>query len=52
MKGLTQELLTLARSEDSAHAPVMEQVDLSYLVTDSVLSFEPAAFESGHELSQ
>ncbi len=51
MKGLTQELLTLARSEDSAYAPVMEQVDLSYLVTDSVLSFEPAAFEGGYELS-
>ncbi len=51
MKGLTQELLTLARSEDSAYVPVMERIDLSYLVTDSVLSFEPAAFEGGYELS-
>ena len=50
MKGLTQDLLSLAHSEDSAYAPVMETVDFSYLVTDSVLSFEPAAFEQGHEL--
>ena len=50
MKGLTQDLLSLARSEDGANVPVMETVDFSYLVTDSVLSFEPAAFEQGHEL--
>lgn len=51
MKALTQELLSLARSDDETRRPVMETVDFSYLVTDSVLSFEPAAFESGHELS-
>lgn len=51
MKALTQELLSLARSDDETRRPVMETVDLSYLVTDSVLSFEPAVFESGHELS-
>lgn len=50
MKGLTQDLLSLAQSENSANSPVMETVDFSYLVTDSVLSFEPAAFEQGHEL--
>lgn len=50
MKGLTQDLLSLARSESSGCSPVLETVDLSYLVTDSVLSFEPAAFEQGHEL--
>lgn len=50
MKALTQQLLSLARSEDGTHKPIMQSVDLSYLVTDSVLSFEPAAFESGHEL--
>jgi len=50
MKALTQELLSLARSDDETRRPVMETVDFSYLVTDSVLSFEPAAFESGHEL--
>lgn len=50
MKALTQELLSLARSDDETRRPVMETVDLSYLVTDSVLSFEPAAFESGHAL--
>lgn len=50
MKGLTQDLLSLARSESSDCSPVLETVDLSYLVTDSVLSFEPAAFEQGHEL--
>ena len=50
MKGLTQDLLSLAQSESSEVALVMETVDFSYLVTDSVLSFEPAAFEQGHEL--
>lgn len=50
MKALTQELLALARSDDSTHQPIMQTVDLSYLVTDCALSFEPAAFESGHKL--
>lgn len=50
MKGLTEELLSLARSDGDTYRPVMETVDFSYLVTDSALSFEPAAFEGGHEL--
>ncbi len=50
MKDLTQELLSLARSDDDSRRPVLERTDLSYLVTDSALSFEPAAFESGREL--
>lgn len=50
MKRLTEELLSLARTEDPERVPVREHTDLSYLVTDCVLSFEPAVFESGREL--
>ena len=50
MKELVQQLLSLARSDDGTSQPVFETVDLSYLCTDSVLAFEPVAFEGGHEL--
>lgn len=50
MKELTQELLTLARSDDGSSRPLFEEVDLSYLLTDTVLSFEPVAFENEREL--
>lgn len=50
MKRLTEELLSLARTDDPERRPVMEKVDLSYLVTDCILSFEAAAFEGGHAL--
>ncbi len=50
MKELVQQLLSLARSDDGTSQPVFETVDLSYLCTDSVLAFEPLAFEGGHEL--
>lgn len=51
MKKLTEDLLSLARAEDTQRRQVLERVDLSYLATDSVLSFEPAAFETGRSLS-
>ena len=50
MKELIQQMLSLARSDDGTSQPVFETVDLSYLCTDSVLAFEPLAFEGGHEL--
>lgn len=50
MKRLTEELLSLARSEDTAQNYVFSSVDFSYLVTESVLLFEPTAFECGKEL--
>lgn len=51
MKHLTEELLSLARSEDTQRKPVLQRVDFSYLVTDSVLLFEASVFESGKTLS-
>lgn len=51
MKALTGDLLSLARSEDPAGSVPAEPVDLSCLVTDCVLSFEPAAFENGRSLT-
>lgn len=50
MKDLVQQLLALARSDDGAASPVFETVDLSALLADEALTFEPLAFESGHEL--
>ena len=51
MKRLTEELLSLARTDDTQRKPVLEPVDFSYLATDMVLSYEPVVFESGRTLS-
>ena len=49
MKALVEDMLTLARTE-SGTRPETEAVDLSDTVLESVLAFEPVAFESGREL--
>ena len=49
MKTLVEDMLTLARTE-SGTRPETEAVDLSDTVLESVLAFEPVAFESGREL--
>ena len=49
MKALVEDMLTLARTE-SGTRPATEAVDLSDTVLESVLAFEPVAFESGREL--
>lgn len=51
MKSLTEELLSLAKLESGGAGFVSEKVDLSYLVTDSILLFEAAAFENGKHFS-
>ena len=51
MKHLTEELLSLTRSEDAQRKPVLQRVDFSYLVTDSILLFDASVFESGKALS-
>lgn len=48
MKALVEDMLTLARTE-SGTRPETEAVDLSDTVLESVLAFEPVAFESGRE---
>ena len=53
MKGLVEDLLTLARLDEAgqtAPMPVMSDVDLSDAVTGELLTFEPVAFERGVEL--
>lgn len=49
MKALVEDMLTLARTE-SGTRPATEAVDLSDTVLESVLAFEPVAFEYGREL--
>ena len=49
MKALVEDMLTLDRTE-SGTRPETEAVDLSDTVLESVLAFEPVAFESGREL--
>lgn len=50
MKGLVEDLLTLARLDEagqSAPMPAMADIDLSDIVWGSLLTFEPVAFERG-----
>ena len=49
MKALVEDMLTLSRTESGRAAP-FEPLDLSNLVTDAALRFEPVAFEAGHPL--
>ncbi len=49
MKALVEDMLTLSRTESGRAAP-FELLDLSDLVTDAALRFEPVAFEAGHPL--
>lgn len=50
MKTLVEEMLTLARSDNMSRTAILTEQDLSALVTDCALSFEPVAFEHGKEL--
>ena len=50
MKKLVESMLTLARADDGAHKTVFTPLDLSDVVTDTALLFEPVAFEAGREL--
>ena len=47
MKGLVEEMLELARTDSCEAKKVFNKVDLSKLVSDSVLPFEPVFFEKG-----
>ena len=52
MRTLTEELLTLARSDMGVSAGRKEHVDLSDLVQEVVLNYEPVFFEKGLLLEQ
>ena len=47
MRGLVEDLLELARVDDGIARTVWTRVDLSRLVSDAVLTFEPVCFEAG-----
>ncbi len=51
MRGLTESLLELARSDNHTVNTVFENVDFSSLVSDAVLPFEPLYFEKGLTLA-
>ena len=50
MKELVEDMLTLSRTESGRAAAPFAPLDLSDLVTDAALRFEPVAFEAGHPL--
>lgn len=49
MRGLTEELLELARVDNAQSRVTMQELDVSKLIADAALPFEPLFFE--HELS-
>lgn len=50
MKKLVEDLLLLAESDSVERTKIQENVDLSYLVTNAVLTFEPIAFDDGKKI--
>lgn len=50
MRALVADMLTLSRMESSRSATPFAPVELSDLVTNAALRFEPVAFEAGHPL--
>ncbi len=52
MRKLVEELLTLARSDDMKEKIILSKTNLSYLVDESILLFEPIIYESEKQLEQ
>lgn len=50
MKALVEQMLTLSRAENPQRLTEFAPVDLSDLVMDAALRFEPVAYEAGHAL--
>lgn len=50
MRGLVEELLDLARANNAERPVDLQPLDMSRLVADAVLPFEPLYFESGLQL--
>ena len=50
MRGLVEDLLDLARVDNGMTRAVWERVDLSQVLSDAALPFEPLYFENGLEL--
>ena len=52
MRALIEQMLELARADSAEAEPVFDKVELSSLLSDVVLQFEPVFFERGRHLSQ
>lgn len=52
MSALVEQMLTLARADNGVRPAAMETVNLSDVVTDCALAFEPVAFEAGKPLKE
>lgn len=50
MRGLTEELLELARVDNAQSRVTMQELDVSKLISDAALPFEPLFFEHGLSL--
>jgi len=50
MRALVEQMLTLSRAENPQRTTQFASVDLSDLVMDAALRFEPVAYEAGHTL--
>ena len=50
MKDLVEDLLTLARNDSGHSRAVMETIDLSFLVQERVLAYEPVVFDVGKQI--
>lgn len=52
MRSLVEEMLTLARADNPVRTAVLTEVSLSDVAADTVLAFEPVAFEAGKPLTE
>ena len=52
MRSLVAEMLTLARADNLVRTAVLTEVSLSDVAADTVLAFEPVAFEAGKPLTE
>ena len=51
MKGLVEDMLFLAKSDDTSMETIMQSFDLSEAINAAALTFEPLAFEQGRSLA-
>lgn len=51
MKGLVEDMLFLAKSDDASLETIMQSFDLSEAINAAALTFEPLAFEQGRSLA-
>ena len=50
MKCLVNDLLTLVKSDNHESKPKYSSIDLSFIITGSILTWEPVAYDMGKKL--